>query len=102
MRPGAGRSVAVIAPDPVPAVSRRRELGLSSARSLLLTVLGEYVLPAGEPVWTRTPLAALGLLGGAEKAPSHALARTSAERGVTSSTPPRPARWRPTDARPRH
>ena len=29
-----------------PALSRRRELGATSARSLLLTVLGEFVLPA--------------------------------------------------------
>src|SRR5258708_31193705 len=97
MRPGAGRSMAVIAPDPVPAVSRRRELGLSSARSLLLTVLGEFVLPAGEPVWTGTLVAALGLLGVAEKAARQALARAAAEGGITSSRHGRLARWRPAD-----
>src|SRR5258708_15338141 len=86
MRPGAGRSMAVIAPDPVPAVSRRRELGLSSARSLLLTVPGEYVLPAGEPAWTGTLVAALGLLGVAEKAATQALARTAAEGRITPSS----------------
>jgi len=90
--------MAVIAPDPVPAVSRRRELGLSSARSLLLTVLGEYVLPAGEPVWTGTLVAALGLLGVAEKAARQALARTAAEGWITSSRHGRLARWRLTDA----
>jgi phenylacetic acid degradation operon negative regulatory protein len=90
--------MAVIAPDPVPAVSRRRELGLSSARSLLLTVLGEYVLPAGEPVWTGTLVAALGLLGVAEKAARQALARTAAEGWITPSRHGRLARWQLTDA----
>src|SRR5258707_12541818 len=98
MRPGAGRSMAVIAPDPVPAVSRRRELGLSSARSLLLTVLGEYVLPAGEPVWTGTLVAALGLLGVAGKAARQALARTAAEGGITPSRDRRLAPWQLADA----
>src|SRR5258707_2249018 len=91
--------MAVIPLDPVPAVSRRRELGLSSARSLLLTVLGEYVLPAGEPVWTGTLVAALGLLGVAEKAARQALARTAAEGWITSSRHGRLARWRLTHAR---
>ena len=35
-----------------PFVTRRQELGAASARSLLLTVLGEFVLPSGRPVWT--------------------------------------------------
>jgi phenylacetic acid degradation operon negative regulatory protein len=90
--------MAVIAPDPVPAVSRRRELGLSSARSLLLTVLGEFVRPAGQPVWTGTLVSALSLLGVAEKAARQALARTAAEGWITSSRHGRLARWRLTDA----
>jgi phenylacetic acid degradation operon negative regulatory protein len=90
--------MAVITPDPVPAVSRRRELGLSSARSLLLTVLGEYVLPTGEPVWTGTIVAALGLLGVAEKAARQALARTAAEGWITSTRHGRLARWQLSDA----
>ena len=32
----------------LPSVSRRQDGGSGSARSLLLTVLGEFVLPAGE------------------------------------------------------
>jgi phenylacetic acid degradation operon negative regulatory protein len=90
--------MAVITPDPVPAVSRRRELGLSSARSLLLTVLGEYVLPAGEPVWTGTLVSALSLLGVADKAARQALARTAAEGWIASSRHGRLARWQLTDA----
>jgi phenylacetic acid degradation operon negative regulatory protein len=90
--------MALITPDPVPAVSRRRELGLSSARSLLLTVLGEYVLPTREPVWTGTLVAALGLLGIAEKAARQALTRTAAEGWITSSRHGRLARWQLSDA----
>ena len=30
-----------------PTVSRRREIGGASARSLLMTILGEFVLPRG-------------------------------------------------------
>ena len=86
--------MAVITPDPVPAVSRRRELGLSSARSLLLTVLGEHVLPADEPVWTGTLVSALSLLGVAEKAARQALARTAAEGWIGSSRHGRLAQWR--------
>jgi phenylacetic acid degradation operon negative regulatory protein len=80
------------------ALPRRREIGPSSARSLLLTVLGEYVLPGGEPVWTGALVAALGLLGVAEKAARQALARTAAEGWIASSRHGRLARWELTDA----
>ncbi len=80
------------------ALPRRRELGPSSARSLLLTVLGEYVLPRREPVWTGTLVAALGLFGVAEKAARQALARTAAEGWLASSRHGRLARWQLTQA----
>jgi phenylacetic acid degradation operon negative regulatory protein len=80
------------------ALPRRRELRPSSARSLLLTVLGEYVLPNGEPVWTGTLVTALGLLGIAEKAARQALARTAAEGWIASSKHGRLARWQLTEA----
>jgi phenylacetic acid degradation operon negative regulatory protein len=38
---------------------RRRSLGVPGARSLLLTILGEYVLPLSEPVWQERLVAAL-------------------------------------------
>ena len=44
--------------QPVPS-SRRREIGSASARSLLLTVLGEFVHPRHSSVWTATLLDAL-------------------------------------------
>lgn len=47
------------------------------ARSLLLTVLGEYVAPRQRPVWAGTLVAALGALGVQEKAARQALARSA-------------------------
>ena len=44
----------VRAPPPVPAMSRRDAAGSSSARGLMFTILGEYVLPAGGHAWTST------------------------------------------------
>jgi phenylacetic acid degradation operon negative regulatory protein len=64
---------------------RRREIGSASARSLLLTMLGEFVLPRQAKVWTATVVEALGALGVEEKAARQALARTAAE-GVLAST----------------
>ncbi|ALE74068.1 Phenylacetic acid degradation operon negative regulatory protein paaX [Pseudonocardia sp. Ae168_Ps1] len=85
--------------DPGPAEAadgsalRRRELGQTSARSLLLTVLGEFVLPAGEPVWTRALLEVLGTLGVEAKSARQALARTAAEGLLTSDRDGRRVRW---------
>ena len=62
-----------------PALSRRRELGATSARSLLLTLLGEFVLPRAEPVWTQVLIDVLGGLGVEHKSARQALARTAAE-----------------------
>jgi phenylacetic acid degradation operon negative regulatory protein len=87
-----------IAPDPAPALSRRRELGSSSARSLLFTVLGEYVRPAGEPVWTGALVRVLGQLGVAEKAARQALARTAAEGWIEGRRYGRLAQWELTEA----
>jgi phenylacetic acid degradation operon negative regulatory protein len=64
---------------------RRREVGTASARSLLLTMLGEFALPQQEQVWTATVVEALALLGVEEKAARQALARTAAE-GLLDST----------------
>jgi phenylacetic acid degradation operon negative regulatory protein len=81
-------------PDTAPPVlSRRRELGAPSARSLLLTVLGEFVLPGDEPVWTRVLLDVLGGLGVEPKAGRQALARTAAEGLLRSDRSGRRVRW---------
>ncbi|MEJ2871649.1 PaaX family transcriptional regulator C-terminal domain-containing protein [Actinomycetospora sp. OC33-EN08] len=75
------------------AFSRRREVAATSARSLLLTVLGEFLLPAGEPVWTQTLLDALGGVGVEEKSARQALARTAADEVVVSERSGRRVRW---------
>lgn len=76
-----------------PTVSRRREISGGSARSLLMTILGEYVLPTGEPVWTSTLVEVLGMLGVEEKSARQALARTAAEGWLSSDRVGRRVRW---------
>lgn len=76
-----------------PVVSRRREVAGGSARSLLTTVLGEYVLPHGRPVWTATLVDVLALFGVEEKAARQALARTAAEGWLRSDRVGRRVRW---------
>lgn len=55
---------------------RRRSVGAPAARSLLLTILGEYVLPRGEAVWQETLVGALVSVGHTEQAARQALARS--------------------------
>ena len=74
-------------------VNRRREVGSASARSLLLTVLGEFALPRDSPVWTATILEALGRLDVEHRAARQALARTSAEGLLTSERHGRRTAW---------
>jgi phenylacetic acid degradation operon negative regulatory protein len=76
-----------------PILSRRRQVGAASARSLLLTILGEFVLPSGEPVWTSTLVTILGRLGVEEKSARQALARTAAEGWLVSERTGRRVRW---------
>lgn len=76
-----------------PAVSRRREVSYASARSLLMTVLGEYVLPRAEPTWTATLVNGLALFDIEEKAARQALARTAAEGWLSSERVGRRVRW---------
>jgi phenylacetic acid degradation operon negative regulatory protein len=58
---------------------RRRSVGAPAARSLLLTVLGEYVLPRSGGVWQETLVGALRSLGYSEHAARQALARSARE-----------------------
>ena len=76
-----------------PVVSRRREIGGASARSLLMTILGEFVLPRGGPVWTQTLVSTLALFGIEDKSARQALARTAAEGGLASERVSRQVRW---------
>jgi phenylacetic acid degradation operon negative regulatory protein len=73
--------------------SRRREVAAESARSLLLTVLGEFVHPRQSPVWTAVLVDALGLLGVEEKSARQALARTAGEGLLAPARHGRRAQW---------
>jgi phenylacetic acid degradation operon negative regulatory protein len=83
---------------PEPEFDRRREIGAASARSLLLTVLGEFALPAGRPLWTSAFLRVLALVGVEEKAGRQALARGAAEGWLDSERHGRRTAWRLTPA----
>jgi phenylacetic acid degradation operon negative regulatory protein len=82
-----------VSEGPASSLSRRRELGSASARSLLLTVLGEFALPRDEPVWTSTVLDALAQLDVEQRASRQALARTSAEGLLVSERHGRRTAW---------
>jgi phenylacetic acid degradation operon negative regulatory protein len=55
----------------------RAELPVGSARSLLLTILGELVVPAGRPVWTGALLHVLKGLGLEEQTARQAISRAA-------------------------
>jgi phenylacetic acid degradation operon negative regulatory protein len=77
----------------VPSYSRRQQTGTRSARSLLLTVLGEYVLPSGAAVWTSALLRIAAGLGIEEKAARQALNRLAADGWIEARRDGRRARW---------
>ncbi|MFD0661672.1 hypothetical protein [Thermocatellispora tengchongensis] len=77
--------------------ARQREKGSASARSLLLTVLGEFVLPREGEAWTGSLIEALGALGVEEKSARQALSRTAAEGLLESVRHGRKVRWNLTE-----
>ena len=81
-----------------PENARRRDTGAPSARALLLTVLGEFVLPRHAPVWTGALVTALGEVEVEQKAARQALARTAAEGLLEAGREGRRARWSLTTA----
>src|SRR6266508_1723304 len=80
----------VVAPD----LLRRRSLGGPAARSLLLTVLGEFVLDHAEPVWNAALVRALEALGIRELTARQAVTRSAAEGWLERDRVGRQARWR--------
>ncbi|MEN3356427.1 MAG: phenylacetic acid degradation operon negative regulatory protein [Mycobacteriales bacterium] len=76
-----------------PVVSRRREVSHASARSLLMTILGEYMLPRDQPAWTSTLVETLGLFDVEDKSARQALTRTAAEGWLVSERAGRRVRW---------
>jgi phenylacetic acid degradation operon negative regulatory protein len=81
-----------------PSMSRRHAAGAESARGLLFTVLGEFVLPAGGVAWTSAVIDVLGRLGVEEKATRQALMRTATGGWLTPERVGRRTRWRLTRA----
>ncbi|MCF2529659.1 PaaX family transcriptional regulator [Yinghuangia soli] len=80
--------------DPTAAAApRRRPAGATGARSLLMSLLGEYVLPHGGTVWTATVLRVLDGLGIEEKSARQALARTAADGWIAAERHGRRTRW---------
>jgi phenylacetic acid degradation operon negative regulatory protein len=69
-----------------------------TARGLLLTVLGEFVLPSGGSAWTSAFIEALGRLGVEEKAARQALMRAGTDGWLTSRRHGRRTRWALTDS----
>jgi phenylacetic acid degradation operon negative regulatory protein len=84
--------------ESAPALSRRHEAGAASARGMLLTLLGEFVLPGDGMAWTSAVLAAFDRLGVAEKATRQALMRTSNAGWLTAEKVGRRTRWQLTAA----
>jgi phenylacetic acid degradation operon negative regulatory protein len=70
-----------------------RESGVWSARSLLLTVLGEFVLPQRKPVWTGALVAALDVMGVEGKTARQALSRLAAEDFLVRARRGRRVEW---------
>jgi phenylacetic acid degradation operon negative regulatory protein len=77
-------------------MSRRQQVSLpadDSARSLLLTTLSELVVPADEPIWTRSLLYVLLGLGVSEQTSRQTLARASNRGWIEGERSGREVRW---------
>lgn len=72
-------------------------IGPGSARSVLLTLLGEFVHPSHAPTWTSTLLYAFAGVGIAEKAARQAIARAAAAGWIENDRDGRRAAWRMTE-----
>lgn len=65
----------------------------SGAKTQLLTVLGEFVLPGGGSVWTAELVRALGALGIGEANARQAIARTAEDGMIAAHREGRAVRW---------
>lgn len=78
----------------VATATRRRSDGGPSARSLLISVLGQWVGPSETPVWTSTLVGALEALGIEARAARQAVNRTGADGWLEGESVGRYTRWR--------
>ena len=85
----------MVAADLAPVLGARRDgsATVETTRGLLMTMLGEFVLPAGGAAWTRTLVSGLDLLGVQEKAARQALSRLEADGWLRRERIGRQARW---------
>jgi phenylacetic acid degradation operon negative regulatory protein len=77
-----------------PQLTRRHTAGAETARGLLFTVLGEFVLPSGGAAWTSAFIDVLGRVGVEEKACRQALMRTAGDGWLTTDRTGRRVSWR--------
>jgi phenylacetic acid degradation operon negative regulatory protein len=82
----------------MPTLSRQHAAGSPSARGLLFTLLGEFVLTGDGTAWTSAVLATFGRLGIEEKTTRQALMRTAAAGWLDAEKLGRRTRWRLTGA----
>lgn len=73
------------------------EAPTSSARALLLTVLGSYVLPNGGAAWTTSLVEVLATLGVEERAARQAISRSAASGWLVNEKHGRRVRWQLTE-----
>lgn len=92
----AGSTPAALAP--VLGANRDGSAMADSSRSLLVTVMGEFVQPAGGAVWTQTLIALMELLGIQSKATRQALARMEKRDWLKRDRVGRRTRWLLTDS----
>ena len=78
----------------VATATRRRADGGPSARSLLISVFGQWVGPTDTPVWTATLVGALEALGIEARAARQAVNRTAADGWLEGESVGRYTRWR--------
>lgn len=79
-------------------VEERSRVSAGSARSLLLTVLGELVMPTANWAWTASLLYVLTRLGIEEQTARQAIARGAAAGWITARRQGREVRWELTGA----
>jgi phenylacetic acid degradation operon negative regulatory protein len=76
----------------------QQRVGTGSARSILLTLLGEFVWPDGRPVWTATLIHVMTGIGINEKSARQAIARANAAGWIEAGRFGRETCWTLTDA----
>jgi phenylacetic acid degradation operon negative regulatory protein len=84
-------------PPPLPTPQSDR-VSVGSVRSLLLTILGEFVMPSGQAAWTSSLLHALSGVGITGNAARQAIARSASAGWIESEKDGRQVRWRLTPA----